>query len=183
MTCTSGPSPQTRWPSAVTWWLVIARSATLSMWFAISSHVFVRSSRSATPPSRSRAAIRAVRFTMGPASTTTLMRALSLSALGHKSILALQDPARDGDSRSVGRVHSSIAEAARAERSSLRVRSVGCVVDDSQVEVDLRHVHALTQRVTVRLHDLVTRVEIRPGLPLHDRVAPVVIGVEVVAVL
>src|SRR5712671_4020228 len=183
MTFTSGPCPQTRWPSAVTWSLVNARSAPRSMWCEISSHAFVRSSRSATPPSRWKAAIRAVRFTMERASTTTRMRPLSLSALGQKCILALQDPPRDGDSRRIGGVHSPIAESARAERPGLGVRSVGCVVDDSQVEIDLGHVHAFAQRVTIRLNDLVASVEIRPGLHLDDRVASVVIGVEVVAVL
>jgi hypothetical protein len=56
-------------------------------------------------------------------------------------------------------------------------------VDDSEVEVDLRHVHALTDRVAIGLDDLVTRIEVWAGFHLHDRVAAVVVEIEVVAIL
>src|ERR1700687_1866235 len=141
-----------------------------------------RSLRSVTRRFRSRAAIRAARSTTVRAIITTRMSTLS-SLLREKGLLALQDSPRDSDSRRVRRVHSSIAEAARAKRASLRVWGVGCVVDYPQVESDLRHVDAFTDRISIGLDDLVTRIEVWPGLHLDDRVAAVVVEIEIVAIL
>src|SRR5712692_1450911 len=136
---------------------------------------------SGTPRSRSRAAIPAERSTTVPASTTTrtpcLLRRLD------KRLLALQDPPRNRDSRRVRRVHPAIAEPTRAERARLRVRSVGGVVEDAQVEGQLRHVHALAGRKPLRVPDLVARIEVGPRLHLDDRVAALVVEVEVIAIL
>src|ERR1700682_6642050 len=118
---------------------------------------------SVTRRSRSRAAIRAARFTTVWATTTTRTNTSS-SLRGEKRLLPLQDPRPNSDTRRVSRLHPSIAEAASPEGSCLCVRSVGCVVDDAEVEVDLRHVHALTDWVETGLDDLDTRLEGRGGL-------------------
>ncbi len=47
----------------------------------------------------------------------------------------------------------------------------------------LRHVDALVDRVAIGLADLVTRVQVWSGLHFDHRVAPLVVEVEVVAVL
>src|ERR1019366_9155324 len=51
--------------------------------------------------------------------------------------LAGDDAPHDGDRRCVRRVHAEVREPARAERASLRVRGVGCVVDDAEIDGQL----------------------------------------------
>src|SRR5215472_3893363 len=124
------------------------------MSYATSSTGCAMRLRLATRPSRSRAAIRAARFITARASTTTRTSTRSLFLRG-QSLLALQDPPRHRDSGGVRRVHSPVAQAPRSERARLRVRRVGCVMDDAEVEVRLGHVHALVDGVAVGLADLV----------------------------
>src|SRR5438093_2364919 len=139
-------------------------------------------SPSGTRRSRSRAATRAGRSTTERASTITRTPTWWLF-LRQQRVLALKDPPRHRDSSRVGRVHAPIAEPPRAQRSRLRVGRVGRVVDDAEIKVRLRHVHALVDRVAVRLADLVASVEIRTSLHLDDGVPALVVQVEVLAVL
>src|SRR4030081_2598492 len=153
----------------------------LSISFATSSAGSATGSTLAIRRSRSRAVTPAERSTTPPASTTTLTNGCWSSA--QQSVLALKDPPGHSDSRRVSGVHPAIAEAARTQGASLGVRRVRGVVDDAEVEGEPRHVDAFAERIPVRLSDLVAGVEIRAGLHLHDRVTPVVIEVEIVAVL
>src|SRR5580704_3936397 len=47
--------------------------------------------------------------------------------------LAGDDAPHDGHRRRVGGVHAEVGEAASAEGAGLRVRGVGCVVDDAEI--------------------------------------------------
>src|SRR6202521_5608369 len=176
------------------WWWAIAGSKKLSTSCATSRACFAESLRSATPRSRSRAAIPAARSITGPVTTITRISTASMSvrlrlgrsvrlSLGQQNPLALQDPPRDRDSRRVRRVHPPVAQPASAQRARLRVRSVRRVVDDAKGEVYLGHGDALVQRVAVGLDDLVAGVEVWPRLHLDHGVAALVVEVEVVAIL
>jgi hypothetical protein len=56
-------------------------------------------------------------------------------------------------------------------------------MDDAEVEMRLRHVDALSEWISVRLRDLVARIEIRSPFHLDHGVATLVVEVQVVAVL
>src|SRR5258708_24852971 len=184
-TSTSGRFHLKRWRSALTLSSKSARSATPSTSCATWRAGSAVDLRSDTRRSRWRAAIHAARSITAPASTTTRTSTSCWSAhrLRRQRLLLLEDPLRKCDSRGVSRVHAAIAQPPRAQRACLRVRRVGGVEDDSQVETKLRHVHALAQRITVRLRDLVTGVEVGTCLHLHDRVAALAVHVEILAVL
>src|SRR5438874_13283018 len=152
------------------------------MWSAISRPACAIALRSGTQRSRSRAATPAARSITAPECTTTRTSTCRLP-LRDQRLLALQDPPPPRDSGGVGRVHPSIAQPARAEGARLRVRCVRGVVDNAEVEVGLRHVDALADRITVGLADLVAGVEVGTRLHLHHRVAALVVEVEVVAIL
>src|SRR5260370_258465 len=170
MTSTSGRFHLKRWPSAPTSSWRSAHSATPSTSCATSRAGSVGALRSATRRSRSRAATHAARFITVRASTTTRTNTSFWSAhrLRRQRLLLLEDPLRKGDSRRIRRVHAAIAQPPRAQSAGLRVRRVGGVEDDSQIETKLRHVPARAQWITVRLRELVTGVEVGACLHLHD---------------
>src|SRR5438105_6767313 len=181
MTSTFGPCHPNPWPSAAISSSPTPRWPTRSTSCATSKAGCASVSTSDIRPSRWRAVTPAARSTTAPTTTTTRTR--WSSARRDQRLLALQDPPRHGDSRGVGGVHPPVAQASRAEGACLGVRRVRCVVDDAQVEVDLRHVHALADRVTLRLPDLVARVEVGPRLHLDHGVVTLVVEIKVVAVL
>src|SRR5260370_40483373 len=98
--------------------------------------------RSGTPRSRAKAGTHAARLNTARASTTARTNTSCWSAhrLRRQRLVLLEDPPRQGDSRGVRGVHAAIAQPPRAQRAGLRVRRVGGVKDDSQVETKLRHV-------------------------------------------
>src|SRR3954452_22906718 len=155
---------------------VVAESPPWASTTAAPSALNARASARPMPPSAP------VRSATRPSSGRSAIGLADLAA-GVEDAFEAEDAAEDGDGGGVGRVHAVIGEPARPERAGLRVRRVGGVVDDPEVEGELAEVHRFVDRMAVDVGDLVHRVAERAGLHLHHGVGLAVVEVEVLAVL
>src|ERR1035438_3966118 len=102
-----------------------------------------------TTAMRSRVSTRNVtpsRMLSAPKATPTSRRLTRDKRLLPRRTLAGDDAPHEGDRRCVRRGHAAIRETASAERTSLRIRGVGCVVDDAEIDGQLGEAHRLAGR-------------------------------------
>src|ERR1017187_10504911 len=111
-----------------------------------------------TTAMRSRVSTRNVtpsRMLSRPKATPTSRRLTRDKRLLPRRTLAGDDAPHDGDRRCVRRVHAEVGESPRAERARLRVRGVGCVVDNPEINGQLGEVDWLTGWIADGLGHLV----------------------------
>src|SRR5580700_4101577 len=123
------------------------------------------------------------RMLSAPKATPTSRRLTRDKQLLPCRTLAGDDAPHDGDRRRVGRVHAEVRKAPSTERASLRVRRVGCVVDDAEIDWQLGEVHRFAGRIPDGLAHLVHGVAVWTGLHLNHGECLAVVEVEVAAVL
>src|ERR1700730_7016545 len=123
------------------------------------------------------------RMLSAPKATPTSRRLTRDKRLLPCRALAGDDAPHDGDRRRVGRVHAEVRETARAERASLRVRRVGRVVDDSEIDGQLGEAHRLAGWISNGLGHLVHGVAVWTSLHLEHGERLAVVEAEIAAVL
>src|SRR5580700_11925468 len=118
-----------------------------SAWLISASNVVFPAPLAPTTAMRWRVSTRNVtpsRMLSAPKATPTSRRLTRDKRLQPRCTLAGDDAPHDGDRGRVRRVHAEIGETARTERACLRVRGIGRVVDDPEIDGQLGEVDRLT---------------------------------------
>src|SRR5580700_149443 len=123
------------------------------------------------------------RMLSAPKATPTSRRLTRDKRLLPCRTLAGDDAPHDGHRRRVRRIHAEVRETASAERASLRVRSVGGVVDDPEIDGQLGEADRLAGGISNGLGHLVHGVAVWAGLHLDHGERLAVVEVEIAAIL